>query len=103
MEGTMRITDTCAYLESGGAVTLLFWPADRTMWSAESRAITFTNFDGSLATVSDGDSVVLGGGGDSESEGGLTREEWVNATVWIAQPAASCLLDSWWGVGAVRR
>lgn len=99
----MRITDTCANLESRGAVTLLFWPADRTMWSAETRAITFTNFDGSVVTVSDGDSVVLGGGGGSESEGHLTREEWVNGTAWTARPAPSCLLDSWWGVGVVRR
>ncbi len=99
-EGTLRITSACVFLESGDEVTLLFWPADRTTWSAESRAITFWNFDGSVVTVGDGDHVVLGGG-DTEAEGGLTGGEWVSRTEWVAPPASSCSLDPRWGVGAV--
>ena len=102
-EGTMRITDTCAHLQSGGALELLFWPADRTMWSAESRSITFTNLDGSVVKVGDGDRVALGGGGGGEAEGGVTPEEWAEAMEWVAPPDASCLVDSWWGVSAVHR
>lgn len=102
-EGTLRITDTCVFLESGVEVTLLFWPADRTTWSGESREITFENFDGSAVTVGDGDHVVLGGGGDSEAESGISGEEWVRRMEWVAPPASSCPLDPRWGVGAVEK
>lgn len=103
-EGTLRITDTCVYLESLGEVTMLSWPADRATWSGESRAITFENFDGSVVTVGDGDHVVLGGSGggaDSEAEDGISSEEWVKRMEWVAPPASSCSLDSWWVVGAL--
>ncbi len=100
-EGTLRITDACVFLERGGEVTLLFWPADRATWSAASRAITFENFDGSVVTVGDGDHVVLGGGGDTEAESGISGEEWVRRMEWVAPPASSCSLDPRWGVGAV--
>lgn len=104
-EGTLRITDTCVYLEwPPGKLTLLSWPADRTTWNEESRSITFENFDGSVVTVGDGDHVVLGGGGggaDTEAEDGISSEEWVRRMDWVAPPASSCSLDRWWGVGAV--
>lgn len=103
LEGTIRLTDACVVLEKGSSVTLLFWPADRTVWNAESRAISFTNVDGSVVSIRDGDAVVLGGGGDSEGDGDLTRQEWADATTWIARPDAACLLAAWWGVGDVRR
>ncbi len=99
--GTLRVTDTCVFLESGGEVALLFWPADRTTWEAESRAITFENLDGNVATVADGDHVVLGGGGAGEAESGISGEEWVRRTDWVAPPDLSCPLDPRWGVGAV--
>jgi len=100
-EGRLRITDTCVFLESGGTIQLLIWPVNRTMWDAQLRAITFMNFDGTIVTVSDGEHVVLGGGGDSTAESGVTGEEWVGRMKWVAPPAASCSLDSRWGVGAV--
>ena len=102
-EGTLRITGTCVLLESGGTILLLIWPADRTMWDAELRAITFMNYDGAIVTVSDGDHVVLGGGGDSAAESGVTGEEWVRRMTWVVPPASSCPLDERWGVGAVGR
>ncbi len=102
-EGTLRITDTCVYLEwPPGELTLLHWPADRTTWSEESRAITFENFDGSVVTVSDGDQVVLGGSGGGDGESGISGEEFVRQMDWVSPPASSCTLDRWWGVGAVR-
>jgi hypothetical protein len=103
-EGTLRITDACLYLESPGGPWLLVWPADRTTWSEESRSITFENyaaFDGSIVTVVDGDRIVLGGGGSSEAESGVSREEWVRRIDWVAPPSSSCSLDPRFFVGAV--
>jgi hypothetical protein len=102
-EGTLRITDTCVTLERAGEVQLLFWPADRTTWDGVARAVTFENFDGTVVTVSDGDDVVLGGGGDSELESGRSGEEWVDGMEWVAPPDTSCPLETRWGVGAVER
>ena len=100
-EGTLRITEACVYLERAGEVELLFWPADRTTWDAETRAITFENFDGSVVTVRDGDAVILGGGGSSEVESGVSGEAWVRRMPWVAPPASTCSLDTRWGVGAI--
>ncbi len=100
-EGTLRITETCVFLESRGEAELLFWPADRTTWNEASRAITFENFDGSVVTLDDGDPVVLVGGGDSEAESGMSGEDWVNGMEWVAPPESSCALDPRWAVGAV--
>ena len=99
-EGRLRITDTCVYLESRGEVTLLSWPADRTMWSEESRVITYDNVDGSVVTVGDGDHVILGGSG-GPGEDGISGEEFVKRTAWVAPPASSCTLDRWWTVAAL--
>jgi len=101
-EGTLRITDTCVYLESpGGELWLLFWPADRTRWSWDSRSITFENFDGSVVTVGDGDHVVLGGGGDSEAESGISADEWLRRMEWVEAPTSTCSLDRRFRVGVV--
>ena len=102
-EGTLRITDECVFLVWAGRRELLVWPADRTRWNPRTRTITFTNFDGSTVSVSDGMQVVLGGGGDSNEESGTTTEEWLARTQWIARPADSCPLDSRWWVGVVER
>jgi hypothetical protein len=102
-EGTLRITDECVFLEAQGEAPLLFWPADRTTWDGEARAITFRNFDKSVVTVSDGDHVVLGGSGDSEADSGTSGEDWVKQVALVAQPAPSCVLDPRWVVGAVGR
>lgn len=100
-EGTLRITDSCVYLDAAGGLTLLTWPADRTTWSGASQAITFANFDGTVATIGDGEHVVLGGGGDSAAESGISGEDWVNGRDWVVPPASSCSLDSRWAVGIV--
>lgn len=103
-EGTLRITHTCVYLEwPPGEFTLLYWPANRTTWSGESRAVTFENFDGSVVTVSDGDQVVLGGSGGDDAEGGISGQEFVKQMDWVSPPASSCTLDRWWSVGAMNR
>ncbi|MBI3748899.1 MAG: hypothetical protein HY262_08650 [Chloroflexi bacterium] len=98
-EGTLRITDTCVYLEAaGGELTLLTWPADRTTWNGTSHTITFANFDRTVVTIGDGDHVVLGGGG---AESDISGEEWINEREWVAPPALSCSLDLRWAVGVV--
>lgn len=99
--GTLRITDTCVFLEkAGGELELLVWPADRTTWNADARAITLENLDGSAVTFRDGDRVSFGGG-DSVGESGVSGEEWVRQTDWVAPPAPSCPIDAHWYVGEV--
>jgi hypothetical protein len=102
-EGRLRITDDCVFLESPGGIMLLVWPSDRTVWSPEPRTITFANFDGSIATVRDGDEAVLGGSGDSQGESGISGEDWVEGIAWVAPPSLSCSLDQRWFVGALGR
>jgi hypothetical protein len=102
-EGQLLITDACVYLVFHGQNTLLFWPSDRTRWDEKARAITFLNFDGTLATASSGDAVVLGGGGDSGDESGVSGPDWASRMVWVARPDASCSAEQRWGVGALTR
>jgi hypothetical protein len=101
-EGTLLIADACVYLVFRGRDTLLFWPADRTRWNEQARTITFSNFDGTVATASDGDAVVLGGGGDSAAESGVSGREWVSRMVWVAPPDPTCSAEVRWGVGEMK-
>jgi hypothetical protein len=98
-EGTLRITDTCVFLDERGDPVLLVWPADRTRWDANERTVTFTNADGTPVIVADGTAVVLGGGGDSSEESGTAPEAWLDGMTWVARPADGCPIDPWWGVG----
>lgn len=102
-EGTLRITDACAFLVTPAGPSLLIWPADRTTWNARTRAVSFANFNGRTVSAGDGTPVVLGGSGDSSDESGITTEEWLAQTPWVARPADSCPLDSRWWVGALTR
>ncbi len=102
-EGTLRITDACAFLDQRGGPSLLVWPADRTTWDGQTRTITFANFDGSTVSARDGMSVVLGGSGDSNDESGTTTEAWLARTPWVQPPAPSCPAESRWWVGALMR
>lgn len=101
-EGTIFITDDCVYLVFRGQRTLLFWPADRTTWNEQARTITFSNFDGTVATASNGDAVVLGGGGDSETESGISGKDWTSKMIWVTPPGRSCSAERRWGVGAMK-
>lgn len=100
--GTLHITDTCVFLEEAGDdLALLVWPADRTTWNADERAVIFENVDGSTVWLRDGERVTFGGGGDSVAESGIPGEEWANRTEWISRPAASCPIDARWTVAEV--
>lgn len=100
--GTLHITDTCVFLEEAGDdLSVLIWPADRTTWDPDQRAITLKNLDGSTLSMRDGDRVRLGGGGDSVTESGVSGQEWVARTEWVAPPASSCPMDARWFVGEV--
>lgn len=100
--GTMRITGKCVFLEeAGGVLALLVWPADRTTWNSDAHAVTFVNQDRSEVTLHDGDRVSLGGGGDSVAESGISGEEWIRQTDWVARPASSCPSDVRWSVADV--
>ncbi|MBA2719800.1 MAG: hypothetical protein H0U52_11260 [Chloroflexi bacterium] len=100
--GTLHITDTCVFLEEAGDdLSVLVWPADRTTWDPDQQAITLENLNGSTLSMRDGDRVRLGGGGDSVTESGVSGEEWVARTEWVATPASSCPMDARWFVGEV--
>jgi hypothetical protein len=101
--GTLDITDECVYLVSNGKRTFLFWPADRTRWVAETRSISFANFDGTFMTASDGDAVSVIGGGDSAAESGLSGREWASRMVWVVPPDPSCVAEVRWGAGGLKR
>jgi hypothetical protein len=102
-EGTLRVTDSCVFLDQAGGPVLLVWPADRTSWNAEARTIAFSNVGGSTVSAGDGTPVVLGDSGDSNDESGTTTEAWMARTPWVARPADSCPLDPRWWVGALAR
>lgn len=59
--------------------------------------------DGSTVSAGDGAAVVLGGSGDSSEESGTTSQDWLARTPWVAPPAATCPVESWWWVGALTR
>lgn len=101
--GTLLITDKCVYLVWKGEKTLLFWPADRTRWIEDERAISFKNYDGSIVTASNGDSVAAGGGGDSAAESGISGKQWASRMVWVAPPDPSCSAEVRWGAGGMKR
>jgi len=77
------------------------WPADRTRWDPSSRSITVETIDGIRITFSDGDRVVVGGGGSSLAEGGQNSEEWASSMDWVRRPSDSCLRDIRWFVTEV--
>lgn len=92
-EGTLVITPNCTFLERNGERALLAWPATETTWDAASAQISFMRGDGQVVTVRNGEHVVLGGGGSSRAEDGLSGEAWANRVTWVAPPKAACLVD----------
>jgi hypothetical protein len=101
--GTLDITDKCVYLVFHGEKTFLFWPSDRTRWIAETRSISFANFDGTFVTASRGDAVSIMGGGDSTAESGLSGKQWASRMIWVAPPDPSCAAEVRWGAGGLKR
>ena len=79
-QGTLRITDTCVFLDGQDEPMLLLWPADQTRWDEGTRAVTFGNVDGTAVVVKDGAVVVLGGSGDRSEESGIAPEVWLQDT-----------------------
>jgi hypothetical protein len=109
-EGTIRITESCVFLERNTRQLLLVWPADRTTWNAERRTVAFKNYEsegdpesGATVSVGNGTHVVVGGSGGTRDASGQTKEEWLASREWVARPAASCPLDEWWTVGGLTR
>ena len=100
-EGILVLTDRCAFLERGDERELLGWPSKQTSWSPETSEITFTRHTEDVLTLRDGQRVVLGGGGSSLAEDGLTGEQWADRMEWVAAPDPSCLVDVRWLVSDV--
>lgn len=99
--GTLRITDTCVFLDGPMGPTLLYWPADQTRWDPGARAIRFDNGGGVVVTAQDGATVSVGGTGSSAAGGGPSAEEWVASWSWVVSPDASCPLHHRWLVGQI--
>lgn len=100
-QGTLRITDTCVFLEGPTGPTVLYWPSDQTRWDPKMRAIRFDNGDGEVVSAQDGATVSLGGSGSSAAGGGPSAEEWVGSWSWVVPPDSSCPLDQRWLVGQI--
>jgi hypothetical protein len=99
IQGTLRITDDCVFLDEQGDDVLLVWPADRTTWTPETRTISFERTDGQAVPLADGDEVTFGGGGSSVDEGGMEPEDWVAAIEWVSEPPSACVTDTRWSIG----
>jgi hypothetical protein len=98
-EGTVRITDECVLLDTGGETQLLVWPADRSRWNRDDRTISFTSLAGVELFVASDQFVVLGGGGSSAAEDG---ERWADRIDWARRPAPACVTDSAWFVSDIQ-
>jgi hypothetical protein len=99
IQGTLRITDDCVFLDEQGDDVLLVWPADRTTWTPETRTISFERTDGQAVLLADGNEVTFGGGGSSVDEGGMEPEDWVAAIEWVSEPPSACVTDTRWSIG----
>lgn len=102
--GRLMITTSCTYIvEDGisrGRRWFLAWPAEGTSWSGGS--IEYRPEDAAEPTVlRNGDTVSLGGGGSSTSEGGTSFSEWVDAGQWKVTPSARCASDLRWSISSV--
>ncbi|MDQ3691653.1 MAG: hypothetical protein M3406_16810 [Chloroflexota bacterium] len=101
--GVLRVTDRCVLFETaGGESELLVWPADRTRWDEPTGTIRFTNPPvGDDFTLSDGQPVSFGGGGDATAESGVSGPEWAASVDWVAAPDPSCPMEVRWYVSSV--
>lgn len=96
--GTVRISDTCVYLErSDGARWLLVWARDRTIWDPAERKIIHKNPTGQVVQVGDGEHVVVGGGGSTNAGPEADDSE----PAWVAPPDQSCPATTRWRVGSI--
>ena len=99
IQGTLRMTDDCVFLNEQGDDVLLVWPADRTTWTPETGTISFERTDGQAVPLADGDEVTLAGGGSSIDEGGMEAEDWVASLEWVSEPPSACVTDTRWVIG----
>lgn len=96
LEGVLRITSVCVYLEHTPGQILLIWPNDRSAWRADVGGVEFTNPDGEVV-VMDGDRIILSGSDPAS----VDPDGWVERIDWIAPPDPSCPLDSYWELNLV--
>lgn len=99
--GTIEITDACAFINDGGQRTLLVWPDSRVDWLASRNAIQFLSGSGNRVTLESQDLVTFSGGGSSDGEGGMSREEFLQSTDWLARPPSECVVGSRWFIADV--
>lgn len=100
LEGVLRITAECIYLEPRGELrdTLLVWPNDRSAWRADVGGVQFANPDGEVVLV-DGDRISLSGSGAAMTE----PDEWIGTINWLSRPDPSCPLNAYWELNLVTK
>ena len=96
LQGVLRITEDCVYLQARGGSTLVIWPSNLSAWRPSLSAVEFINPAGPVL-VAAGDNLVLGGSGMANTGG----EDWVGKFEWVAEPNPSCPLKAYWQVAEV--
>lgn len=99
--GTVRITDACALLEEGEERVLLVWPEPHVDWLGARNAIQFASGSGDQIVLQDGETVTFSGGGSTESEDGLARDDFLESMVWVARPHPDCVASSRWSIADI--
>lgn len=101
LEGVLLITEKCVFVEVPGAGQrwLVAWPAANVSWDGE--AVVFDSPDHGQVVLADGQRISIGGGATSEDEAGITFDEWVARSDWVAEPHPSCNEGTagWWSAG----
>ena len=105
LEGELVIDDRCVFVRLPGEDRLVFvvWPAQNVAW--DDGALVFASPALGRVVLEDGDLVSLGGGAESEREGGVTFEQWIARSEWVVEPDPSCGEEAaiWWTAGDLVR
>ena len=85
LTGELVITDECVFVADPNRddLILVVWPAENVSWNRDS--IVFDSPNRGRVILKDGEVVSMGGGGTSESEDGLTFNEWIARIGWVCR------------------
>jgi len=80
---------------------LLVWPEPHVDWLGARNAIQFASGSGDQIVLQDGETVTFSGGGSTESEDGLARDDFLESMVWVARPHPDCVASSRWSIADI--
>lgn len=97
IQGTLRISDECVFLEHEGGDSLLVWEAGGTRWNEDAGTITVEKEqgEGEWVTLADGDGVKMGGG--------WGHTETYEALEWVSESPSACRTVPFWIVGHLEK